>query len=71
MARVTSTFKLVYADTAHITPISINGTTNFRGFTVLLGDQCIYVWNAGKPDITFITTYIDNLLIIGQDKVII
>ena len=41
------------------------------GFITLLSDQCVYIWNVGKPNITFIATYINNLLIIGQDKAII
>ena len=65
MVRATSVFELVYVDTVHIIFIGIDGVIGFRGFTALLNDQCVYVWNTGKPDIAFIVTYIDNLLIIG------
>ena len=40
-------------------------------FIILLNDQCVYIWNTGKLDIAFIIIYVDNLLIIGQDKIII
>ena len=71
MARATSAFELIHTDTAHITPIGIDDVTGFMGFTAFLNDQCVYIQNTRKPDIVFITTYIDNLLIIGQDKAII
>ena len=65
MARTTSIFELVYTDTAHIISINIDSATGFMDFITLLSDQCIYIQNAEKPNITFIATYIDDLLIIG------
>ena len=128
--RVTSIFKLVYTDTAHIIPIGINGATGFndltnnysryyhiniyiqkkdafqnlinfqikiktqygRGIRRLrvdngkeYGIQKLQEWadqkgidieyvppyTPNQADVAFIATYVNNLLIIGQDKAII
>ena len=37
------------------------------GFTPLLSDKCVYVRDTGTPDVAFIATWVDDLLIMGQN----
>ena len=41
------------------------------GFTPLISDQCVYIRSAGTPDAAFIATWVDDLLIMGQNSAVI